>query len=105
MKRLTNVCSAFSEIDGDLFMGQLFAFLFAGRESSTSTLSFALYELALKPEIQQSMRAEILQVLSKHDGKLTYDGIQEMSYMDRVLSGEERKQDNNLKKRVLRLIK
>jgi hypothetical protein len=36
------------------------------------------------------MRAEIQQVLSKHDGKLTYDGIQDMSYMDRVVSGEER---------------
>jgi cytochrome P450 len=93
MKRLTNVCSAFSEIDGDLFMGQVFAFLFAGRESSASTLTFALYELARHPEIQRSLRAEILQVLSKHGGKLTYDAIQEMSYLDRVVSGEERKED------------
>jgi hypothetical protein len=52
-------------------------------------LSFALYELALHPEIQQSLRAEILQVLSKHDGKLTYDSMQDMSYLDRVLSGKE----------------
>jgi len=28
-------------------------------------------------------------VLSKHDGKLTYDGMQDMSYLDRVVSGEE----------------
>jgi len=35
---------------------------------------------------------EILQVLSKHDGKVTYDGIQDMSYLDRVVSGEERNQ-------------
>jgi cytochrome P450 family 6 len=93
MKRLTKVCSAFSEIDGDLFMGQVFGFLFGGRESTSSAMTFTLYELALQPEIQQNLRAEILQVLSKHDGKLTYDGIQEMSYLDRVLSGEERKQD------------
>ena len=93
MKRLTKVCSAFSEIDGDLFTAQAFSFLFAGRESTSSALTFTLYELALQPEIQHSLRAEILQVLSKHDGKLTYDGIQEMSYMDRVFSGEERKQD------------
>jgi hypothetical protein len=46
----------------------------------------------LHPEIQQSLRAEILQVLSKHDGKLTYDGIQDMSYLDRVVSGEERRE-------------
>jgi len=53
-------------------------FLVAGYETSGSTLTFALYELAFHPEIQQSLRAEILQVLSKHDGKLTYDGIQDM---------------------------
>ena len=71
-------------------MAQALSFLLAGYETSASTLTFALYELALHPEIQQSLRAEILQVLSKHDGKMTYDGIQNMSYLDRVVSGEER---------------
>ena len=72
-------------------MAQALTFLIAGYETSASTLTFALYELALHPEIQQSVRAEILQVLSEHDGKLTYDGIQGMSYLDRVVSGEEPK--------------
>ena len=70
-------------------MAQALTFLLAGYETSASTLSFALYELALHPEIQHSLRAEIVQVLSKHDGKLTYDGMQDMSYLDRVVSGEE----------------
>jgi cytochrome P450 len=69
-------------------VGQAFTFLLAGYETAATTLSFALYELALHPEIQQSLRAEILQVLSKNDGQLTYEGIHDMSYMDRVLSGE-----------------
>jgi cytochrome P450 family 6 len=73
-----------------VFVGQALTFLLGGYETSGSTLSFALYELALHPEIQQSLRAEILQVLCKHDGKLTYDGIQDMFYLDRVVSGEER---------------
>ena len=71
----------------------MLTFLIAGYESSGSTLTFTLYELALHPEIQQSLMAEILQVLSKHDGKLTYDGIQDMLYLDRVVSGEKRKED------------
>jgi len=70
-------------------VAQLFVFLKAGYETSASTLTFALYELALHPEIQQNLRTEVIQVLSKHDGKLTYDGIHDMSYMDRVVSGEE----------------
>ena len=70
-------------------MAQALTFLLAGFETSGSILCFALYELALHPEIQESLRAEILQVLRKHDGKLTYDGIQNMSYLDRVVSGKE----------------
>jgi cytochrome P450 family 6 len=73
-------------------VAQALAFLLGGYETSATTLSFALYELALHPEIQQRLRAEILQVLSKHDGKLTYDGMQDMSYLDRIVSGEERRQ-------------
>jgi len=73
-------------------VAQALTFLIAGYETSGSTLTFALYELALHPEIQQSVRAEIVQVLSKHGGKLTYDGMQDMSYLDRVVSGEERRE-------------
>jgi len=62
---LRNVGSNFSEIDGDLFVAQALLFLSVGYETSAGILSFALYELALHPEIQQSLRAEILQVLSK----------------------------------------
>jgi len=79
-------------------VAQALTFLLAGYDTSASTLSFALYELALHPEIQQNLRAEILQVFSKHGGKLTYDGIQDMSYLDRVVSGEERRMfSNNLR--------
>ena len=74
-------------------MAQALTFLVAGYETSASTMTFALYELALHPEIQQSLRAEILQVMSKHDGKLMYGVIQDMLYLDRVVSGEERKED------------
>jgi cytochrome P450 family 6 len=89
---LTKFCSALSLIDGDLFVAQALTFLLAGFETSSSTLSFGLYEIAVHPEVQQSLRAEILQVLRKHDGKLTYDIIQDMSYLDRVVSGEERRE-------------
>jgi hypothetical protein len=73
-------------------VAQALIFLTAGYKSSTSTMSFALYELSLHPEIQHRLREQILQVLSEHDGKLTYESMQDMSYLDRVVSGEERKQ-------------
>jgi hypothetical protein len=75
-------------MDGDVFVAQAFVFLAGGFETSGSTLSYAVYELALHPEIQNRLRAEIMRVLNKHNGDLTYDGIQEMTYLDMVVSGE-----------------
>jgi cytochrome P450 family 6 len=77
-----------SEIDGDDFVAQAFTFLAAGFETSGTTLSFALYELAKHPEVQHRVRAEIARVKAKHQDELTYEGIQEMSYLDMVVSGE-----------------
>jgi len=69
-------------------VAQAFVFLAAGFETTATTMSFALYELALQPDIQDRLRTEITQVLSKYEGQLTYDGIQEMAYLDMVVSGE-----------------
>jgi hypothetical protein len=79
---------SFSAIDGDDFVAQAFAFLAAGFETSATTMSFGLYELALHPQIQRRLRTEITQVLGKHNWELTYDGMQEMSYLDMVVSGK-----------------
>jgi cytochrome P450 family 6 len=69
-------------------VAQTFQFLAAGFETPGTTMSFALYELAMHPDIQHRLRAEIIRVMAKHQGVLTYEGIQEMSYLDMVVSGE-----------------
>lgn len=51
-------------------------------------MTFALYELALNPEIQEKMREEINAVLKKHDSKLTYEAMLEMKYLQMVIDGE-----------------
>ena len=53
-------------------------------------MTFCLYELSLHQDIQDRVREEIDVVLQKHDGKLTYESIQEMEYLDRVVSGKSR---------------
>jgi hypothetical protein len=77
-----------SEIEAEDFVGQIFQFIVAAFETAGSTMSYVLYELALHPEIQNRLRAEIMRVLNKHNGQLTHDGIQEMAYLDMVVSGE-----------------
>jgi cytochrome P450 family 6 len=66
----------------------VFMFFGAGFETSASTMSFCLYELALNPDIQDRLRNEIDTVLKKHGDSVTYEGIQEMKYLDKIISGK-----------------
>ena len=63
-------------------------FFGAGFETAASTMSFCLYELAVNPDIQDRLKNEIDTVLEKHGGSVTYEGIQEMKYLDKIISGK-----------------
>lgn len=63
---------------------QAFVFFAAGYETSSSTITYCLYQLALNPEIQETVRLEIKSVISNYDD-LNYDSIAEMSYLHKVL--------------------
>ncbi|KAM8712362.1 hypothetical protein ACLKA7_012819 [Drosophila subpalustris] len=65
---------------------QVFVFYLAGFETSSSTMSFCLYELAQHTDIQDKLRKDIMSVIEKHDGKLTYECIKDMRYLDQVIS-------------------
>jgi len=67
---------------------QAFIFLADGFETSSSILTFCLYELSLHQDIQDRLRDEIDVVLQENEGKITYEGIQEMEYLDKVVSGK-----------------
>jgi cytochrome P450 family 6 len=67
---------------------QAFVFFLGGFETSSTTMTFCMYELCLHEDIQDRLREEIDVVLKKHDGKLTYEAILEMEYLDKVVSGK-----------------
>ncbi|KAJ6635343.1 putative cytochrome P450 6a14 [Pseudolycoriella hygida] len=62
-----------------------FVFFFAGFETSSSLSTFVLYALSINNEIQEQLRNEITNVLANHGGKLTYEGMQEMKYLQMVI--------------------
>lgn len=70
---------------------QCFAFFLAGFETSSTGLSYALYELSINQELQDKTRREIEKVLARHDGKVTYDAIMDMEYCGQVISEALRK--------------
>ncbi|KAL1509557.1 hypothetical protein ABEB36_004271 [Hypothenemus hampei] len=62
-------------------IGNVILFFIAGFDTSSATMSCTLFELAKQPTIQNKVRDEIYSVLKKHQGKLTYDAFQEMTYL------------------------
>ncbi|XP_037521950.2 cytochrome P450 3A11-like [Rhipicephalus sanguineus] len=60
-------------------------FLIAGLEATPNTMGLTLHLVALHPEVQDRLQAEISDVLQR-DGKFTYKNVMEMPYMDMVLN-------------------
>ncbi|XP_068081654.1 cytochrome P450 6B4-like [Anabrus simplex] len=63
----------------------------AGFETTSTTMSFCLHELAVNPDIQRRLQEEIDSTLLEYGGKITYEAIQKMEYLDRVVSETLRK--------------
>lgn len=70
----------------DEIVAQCFLFFAAGFESSATLLTFASYELATNPDIQQKLYEEISEVNQQLEGKrITYDALQKLKYLDQVI--------------------
>ncbi|KAG5667309.1 hypothetical protein PVAND_015295 [Polypedilum vanderplanki] len=73
------------------FAANSYVFFLAGFETSSSAMMFSSYELALNQDIQGRLRTEINEVIAKHNGKVTYEAIMEMKYLDMVFNESMRK--------------
>jgi cytochrome P450 family 6 len=51
-------------------------------------MTFCLHELSQNPDIQQRVRESIADVLEKHDGKITYEALNDMHYLEQCINGE-----------------
>lgn len=68
-------------------IAQCFVFFVAGFETSSGTLTFALYEVAKNGKVQDKLFNEIDSVLQGNE--LNYERLQTMSYLDQVVSGKK----------------
>ncbi|XP_031335977.1 cytochrome P450 9e2-like [Photinus pyralis] len=83
--------SAKIEITDDIMTAQAVIFFLAGFDTSSTAMSFAAYELALHPHIQQKLLNEIRNTMGKEGEKLTYQIVTSMKYLDMVVSEVLRK--------------
>lgn len=77
-----------SELTDFDLVSQAVSFFANGYDTVSSTLSFALHELALQPEIQERLAQEIKLEHARQGNKVTLQSIQNMEYMDMVISGK-----------------
>uniref|UniRef100_A0A1A9V3C8 Cytochrome P450 n=1 Tax=Glossina austeni TaxID=7395 RepID=A0A1A9V3C8_GLOAU len=73
------------KFEGDLLVAQAAIFFTAGFESTSATMSFALYELAKHSEMQEKLRKEVRDVLSQSRGKITQQIIESLEYMQMII--------------------
>ncbi|KAK7806216.1 hypothetical protein U0070_008879, partial [Myodes glareolus] len=66
-------------------LAQSVMFIFAGYETTSSTLAFTLYSLATHPDIQKKLQEEIDMALP-NKAPPSYDKVMEMEYLDMVLN-------------------
>lgn len=67
---------------------QAYLFFIAGYESSSTTMSFCMYELAKNRDVQRKLCQEIDNVLQQHNGEITYESLSQMHYLDCCIDGE-----------------
>jgi len=70
---------------------EAFLVFIGGFETSSTLMTFTLYELALNPDIQERLREEITTGIEENDGKLTYDMLFGFKYLDMVINESLRK--------------
>ncbi|KAJ3557572.1 hypothetical protein NP233_g11706 [Leucocoprinus birnbaumii] len=64
-------------------IGQISTFVFAGQDTTSSTLCRILHQLCLHQDIQSKLRSEIRET-QKEDGHLSYDKLSSLPYLDAV---------------------
>ncbi|XP_065338788.1 cytochrome P450 3A19-like [Cloeon dipterum] len=78
----------FNDID---LAAQATIFFLAGFETSSTVMSFALLELAVNPDIQRKAQLEIDEQLVQCGGKITYETLKKMEYLEWILQESMRK--------------
>ncbi|CAG2114850.1 unnamed protein product [Medioppia subpectinata] len=88
---LAGVVSTAKKLTTDEILAQCFLFILGGYETTSNTLAFCAYELALNPGIQDRLREEISDAAVDHTGDIDYETLSRLPLLDAVVSETLRK--------------
>ena len=77
------------KVDEDAIAAHALSFFLDGTETSSLTLNYIGYDLAIHPDVQEKLRKEVMSKIEKHGG-FTYEALKEMTYMNQVISESQR---------------
>ncbi|XP_032667814.1 uncharacterized protein LOC116842550 [Odontomachus brunneus] len=80
-----NISNNIFRFDGDALVAQAAIFFVAGRETSITTMTYVLCEMAKNPDMQKRLRQEIIEKIEAANG-ITYEAVQDMKYLQQVIS-------------------
>lgn len=76
-------------VSEESIVGHALTILTDGYETSSGAMSYCFYQMAVNPEIQRRVQAEVDDVLSRCEGGvLTDEAVKELVYTERVIYGE-----------------
>ncbi|XP_022174826.1 probable cytochrome P450 6a14 [Myzus persicae] len=79
------------ELTEELIAAQVFVFFLAGFETSSTTLSFCLHEMAVNQDIQNRVYDEIKKTANTYGLPFSYEAISSMNYLEQCLKETMRK--------------
>lgn len=86
---MKNDKSASDRLTIEQLSAQVYGFFIGGYETSSTTMSHALYELALNQDMQERLRDDINEVFdSFKDDQISYEAIMNIPYLNQVLCGK-----------------
>ncbi|XP_051167208.1 uncharacterized protein LOC127285301 [Leptopilina boulardi] len=74
------------KFEGDNLLSQALTIFVAGYDTSSTIMSFALFELAKNREMQSKLRDEINGGIKKNNGQITYEMTTDLEYLDMIIS-------------------
>ncbi|XP_078376989.1 cytochrome P450 3A24-like [Oculina patagonica] len=80
-----------SRLSDEEIVAQAVIFLLAGYETTSNTLGFTLYHLAVNPDVQDKLRTEINEAMESNAGKKPlFEVAQNIEYLDCVIKESQR---------------